>query len=104
MKEDFLSAKQLQDWLGISKPTLLVWMRDSEDPLPGVKVGGRWKFRRQAVLEWWIRKEEKYLDGNRGKPSREKAKTKKVSAQEKEKSLEDWLAAATKIIAEASKK
>jgi excisionase family DNA binding protein len=57
MEKDFLSAPEVMDWLGISKPTLLAWLRTKDDPLPGVKVVGRWRFRREAILQWWERRE-----------------------------------------------
>ena len=61
MKKDaeFLSAPELQSWLGISKPTLLAWLRKDANPLPGVKIMGRWMFRRQAIMEWWMRQENR---------------------------------------------
>jgi excisionase family DNA binding protein len=91
MLTEFLDTKELLNWLGISKPTLLSWLRLKIDPLPGVKIGGHWKFRRKAVLEWWMRRERKH-------PASYKC------TEEKEKQdLEAWLGVASRLIADKKK-
>ena len=101
MEGDFLGATELQKWLGISKPTLLAWLRREEDPLPGMKVGGRWRFRRQAVLDWWIRQEERGRRGELKRPaSHDSVGIVKSGGESSE--LESWLRIASKVLAEES--
>ncbi len=103
MEKDFLDAKQLQQWLGISKPTLLCWLRRGDDPFPGVKIGGRWRFRRKAVLEWWARQEQGRMASKEGGPPRQMDKTvSKGSSMAGE--LASWLSIASKLLEEESEK
>jgi excisionase family DNA binding protein len=86
MSDEFIGTKELLAWLDISKPTLLAWLRLKSDPLPGVKIGGHWKFRRKAVLDWWMRREKA-----QPAPPRK--------GQEKDKQdLAAWLSVASKVI------
>ena len=92
MSVDFIGTKELLEWLGISKPTLLAWLRLKQDPLPGVKIGGHWRFRRKAVLEWWMRREKSHPSSAINK------------AGEKEKQdLAAWLSVASKVITDKKK-
>jgi len=99
VSQDFLSSRQIQGWLGISKPTLLSWLRRKDDPLPGVKIGGRWKFRRQAVLEWWERREKSQRGACRESAKRNDEKERAASTAGVEE-LNSWLVIATRVLAE----
>jgi excisionase family DNA binding protein len=95
MSAEFLNTKELLDWLGISKPTLLAWLRLKADPLPGVKIGGHWKFRRRAVMEWWMRRENT--------PTRTIGLSSRVPSAKDNGELEAWLSAASKVITDKKK-
>ncbi len=97
MGEDFLNARRIQAWLGISKPTLLAWLRREQDPLPGVKIMGRWMFRRQAVLEWWKRQE-------RARGARVGETGQRAGLAPKAEDLRSWLLMASKVLAEQAEK
>jgi|GEM_PF-5059252 excisionase family DNA binding protein len=91
MSEDFIGTRELLAWLDISKPTLLAWLRLKADPLPGVKVGGHWKFRRKAVLEWWMRREKSGSISEKQRSAKDRP------------DLEAWLSAASKVITDKKK-
>ena len=88
-------------WLGISKPTLLSWLRKKNDPFPGVKIGGKWIFRRQAVVEWWQRQEPARL-GENAPSSKDMRATKESAPEQKSEELQSWLLAASKVLSEES--
>jgi excisionase family DNA binding protein len=100
---EFLGARELQAWLGISKPTLLAWLRRARNPLPGVKIGGRWKFRRQAILEWWIREENAQTAANSAGPgSRVQRATERKDTPQQE--LDSWLRIASRMLSEEERR
>ena len=100
---EFLSARQVQAWLGISKPTLLTWLRRKDDPLPGVKIGGRWKFRRSAVLEWWQKKEDaRFIDISQVTPGKRRPQENEANPVPEE--LKSWLQVAARILSEDKKR
>jgi len=47
---DVLTVAQLAEWLQVD-PTAVAELADSGD-LPGRKLGGEWRFAREAVLAW----------------------------------------------------
>lgn len=102
-ENEFLDAKEMQAWIGISKPTLLAWLGRTNDPLPGVKIGGRWKFRRQAVLEWWMRQESGRAQINQATPRPRPASTGKTEKGQSPE-LESWLRIASKVMAEEAQR
>ena len=96
---DFLNARELQEWIGISKPTLLSWLNREEDPLPGVKIGGRWKFRREAILSWWERQEAKN-NGSAAAARSKPATTKQTKAASPPSELDSWIRMASRVLGE----
>jgi len=105
MEKEFLDATEILDWLGISKPTLLAWLKKPENPLPGIKIGGRWKFRRQAILDWWERQEALAMLKNGNIKQAAKAKKTQIKAATSEDDhISSWLSAAAKILSEEPRK
>jgi excisionase family DNA binding protein len=47
---DLLTTKQLMDLLRVDRTTIYRMLNDGR--LPGVRVGGQWRFQRQAIEEW----------------------------------------------------
>ncbi len=47
---DLLTTKELQTLLGIDRKTVYRMLKD--DQLPAVRVGGQWRFPRQAIQHW----------------------------------------------------
>ena len=48
--EDLLTTKQLMEILHVDRTTIYRMMNDGR--LPAVRVGGQWRFRRQAIDQW----------------------------------------------------
>ena len=47
---DVLTTTQLAEWLQVEEPTIAELAEAGE--LPGRKLGGEWRFAREAVLRW----------------------------------------------------
>ena len=50
MLDRWFSTKEICEYLGISRDTLLVWI--SEKNLPAHKMGRNWKFKTEEVDQW----------------------------------------------------
>ena len=50
MPERWCSTKEMCDYLGVSRDTLLNWINDKN--MPASKVGRSWKFKTSEVDEW----------------------------------------------------
>lgn len=50
MPDRWFSTKEICEYLGISRDTLLVWI--SEKNLPAHKMGRNWKFKTEEVDQW----------------------------------------------------
>ena len=50
MPERWCSTKEMCDYLGVSRDTLLAWI--NEKNMPASKVGRSWKFKTSEVDEW----------------------------------------------------
>lgn len=53
---DLMKAQEVADWLKVSNVTLYKLIEKEE--LPAFKVGGKWRFRREAIEEWIRKREE----------------------------------------------
>src|SRR5512141_2359095 len=49
---DLLTTRQLMDLLQLDRTTIYRMLNDGR--LPGVRVGGQWRFSRQAIDQWFI--------------------------------------------------
>ena len=56
MKDDILTVSEVANLLRLAKST--VYKLANEGKIPGRKIGGSWRFSRQAILEW-LRKQGK---------------------------------------------
>jgi len=50
MPERWCSTKEMCEYLGVSRDTLLTWI--NEKNMPASKVGRSWKFKTSEVDEW----------------------------------------------------
>jgi len=50
MPERWCSTKEMCEYLGVSRDTLLTWI--NEKKMPASKVGRSWKFKISEVDEW----------------------------------------------------
>ena len=50
MPERWCSTKEMCEYLGVSRDTLLTWI--NEQNMPASKVGRSWKFKTSEVDEW----------------------------------------------------
>ncbi len=50
MPERWYSTKEMCEYLGVSRDTLLTWI--NEKNMPASKVGRSWKFKTSEVDEW----------------------------------------------------
>lgn len=50
MPERWCSTKEMCEYLGVSRDTLLTWI--NEKHMPASKVGRSWKFKTSEVDEW----------------------------------------------------
>ena len=50
MKKTILTAKDIAQWLGFSVNT--VWELCRREEIPYIKVGGRYRFLEDRILEW----------------------------------------------------
>jgi len=55
-KERWISLKETCEYLGVTRQTVLNWIK--KKGLPSVKVGKLWKFKTSDIDEW-VRKEGK---------------------------------------------
>lgn len=53
---DLMKAQEVANWLKVSNVTLYKLIEKEE--LPAFKVGGKWRFRREAIEEWIRKREE----------------------------------------------
>ena len=51
---DVLTTAQLAEWLQVAEPTIAELAKAGE--LPGRRLGGEWRFAREAVLDWLARR------------------------------------------------
>jgi excisionase family DNA binding protein len=50
MKEEILTLKEVAEYLKLTEKT--AYRLAAEGKLPGFKVGGSWRFKREDVLKW----------------------------------------------------
>ena len=63
MENQLLTTSEVASWLTMDETTVQRMSRNGE--LPGVKIGGRYRFRR-ADLEEWLNNQMKKGNGNEG--------------------------------------
>lgn len=61
MSDEILTLKEVADYLKLAKKT--AYRLASEGKLPGFKVGGSWRFKREDILQW-IEEQKKKDKGN----------------------------------------
>ena len=52
--ERLLSLQEVADWLDVSRTTLYEMVRRGR--IPGIKIGGAWRFKREEVDKWLTEK------------------------------------------------
>lgn len=50
MSDEILTLKEVADYLKLAEKT--AYRLAAEGKLPGFKVGGSWRFKREDVLQW----------------------------------------------------
>lgn len=50
MSDDILTIKEIAEYLKIKEKTAYVLAAKGE--IPGFKVGGSWRFRKEEIVEW----------------------------------------------------
>jgi len=61
MSDEILTLKEVADYLKLAEKT--AYRLAAENKLPGFKVGGSWRFKKEDILQWI--EEQK---GSKGKP------------------------------------
>ena len=51
MDEKWLGIAEVAEYLGVSKDTVRIWIKNSTD-IPAHKVGRQWKFKIKEIDEW----------------------------------------------------
>ncbi|AGP78835.1 excisionase family DNA binding domain [Alteromonas mediterranea 615] len=63
MSDEILTLKEVADYLKLAEKT--AYRLAAEGKLPGFKVGGSWRFKKEDVLQWI--EEQKGSKGKKGK-------------------------------------
>lgn len=63
MSDEILTLKEVADYLKLAEKT--AYRLAAEGKLPGFKVGGSWRFKKEDVLQWI--EEQKSSKGKKGK-------------------------------------
>lgn len=63
MSDEILTLKEVADYLKLAEKT--AYRHAAEGKLPGFKVGGSWRFKKEDVLQWI--EEQKVSKGKKGK-------------------------------------
>ncbi|HEX9074887.1 MAG TPA: helix-turn-helix domain-containing protein, partial [Anaerolineae bacterium] len=61
--DDLLTTKQLMDLLHLDRTTIYRMLNDGR--LPGVRVGGQWRFSRQTI-DGWLKDQKPSVAESRG--------------------------------------
>ena len=61
MDEEIFTIKEVASYLKLTEKT--AYRLAAEGKLPGFKVGGSWRFKKEALLAW-IKKQERASSGN----------------------------------------
>lgn len=56
MSDDILTIKEVAEYLKIKEKTAYALAAKGE--IPGFKVGGSWRFRREEIVEWTRKKQK----------------------------------------------
>lgn len=56
-RENWVSTKEICEYLGINRHTVFAWVR--ELGMPARKIGGNWKFRISEIDKWIEENQEK---------------------------------------------
>lgn len=60
--KDVMTAQEVADYFGVSKSSVLKWMRDKDNPLPAGFFGSDPRFYREDVKAWSKNNAEKRLN------------------------------------------
>ncbi len=63
MSDEILTLKEVADYLKLAEKT--AYRLAAEGTLPGFKVGGSWRFKKEDILQWI--EEQKGSKGKKGK-------------------------------------
>jgi len=63
MSDEILTLKEVADYLKLAEKT--AYRLAAENKLPGFKVGGSWRFKKEDILQWI--EEQKGSKGKKGK-------------------------------------
>ncbi len=50
MPESLMDFKEAQEYLNVSRATLYNFLKAKK--IPGVKLGGQWRFRKERLVKW----------------------------------------------------
>lgn len=64
MTDQILTIREVAEFLKINEKT--AYKLAAEGKIPGFKVGGSWRFDREAIASWIKRKVEEQRRGSRG--------------------------------------
>ena len=56
-RENWVSTKEICEYLGVKRHTVFAWVKELE--MPGRKIGGNWKFKISEIEKWIEEKQEK---------------------------------------------